>query len=707
MSRDCQRLSANPQALLACFARHVRAAGLAGTAATLDRDGSVLLRLAGEGRTEDVRWAPPGVDHPAARAHESLIGTLVAPGLSEAEADAVGLSLASAAADVDFLAWGPPAGDGVRLSVDSLGSLVRRQIVPDETTWGPFVFREVVQAGPDALEFRFDSAGESPEEVVIRLFLSPGASLPARRRDLSFARVRDTRDPATLSRRDRQVERLLGFAVGRALGHDPFVEPAGGATPSSAPSGPAPGRSVLDIDKSRYLELFQARVRHEAFIRRWDAPDRWRRFLYPMNRCVAALFRLGPTDHLVVHETLECVLNEPPWLPADTAFFGSPRDSRVGNYWQRGPTRITDPRAGDAVAGRSQSLLEEAVEEAAASPGATAVVVVSGCLPDLIGDNPVPVFQRMEKRFDARLYWVAATNDYGGYTARLIGDRLKRVAPADHRRDPLGVALVGGGRTAENEELLELVAGIGLHPLGVVLPDVDFDAFRRVADASLFAWARQTTLSDVSEVAFTELPVTLLRPRAPVGVKGTLAWLGRIADHAPPGSGAGEALEALGRERPWEAEVEPLRRRAARWNVAFVTDAEEFEVLADTSPAFAFPLLDAVLDMGFGIRLLNFGAPAASDAQRAWIAGGREDRVSVAHFEDPAGLRRLLAAPDVGVVYSHFAADPRVTAVGKTVFTEAWLEMGFRGFARSIRALLRACETRPLAGFERWLGEGP
>ncbi|MBM4394398.1 MAG: hypothetical protein FJ087_01755, partial [Deltaproteobacteria bacterium] len=117
MSRDCQRLSANPQALLACFARHVRAAGLAGTAATLDRDGSVLLRLAGEGRTEDVRWAPPGVDHPAARAHESLIGTLVAPGLSEAEADAVGLSLASAAADVDFLAWGPPAGDGVRLSV--------------------------------------------------------------------------------------------------------------------------------------------------------------------------------------------------------------------------------------------------------------------------------------------------------------------------------------------------------------------------------------------------------------------------------------------------------------------------------------------------------------------------------------------------------------------------------------------------------------
>jgi hypothetical protein len=138
------------------------------------------------------------------------------------------------------------------------------------------------------------------------------------------------------------------------------------------------------------------------------------------------------------------------------------------------------------------------------------------------------------------------------------------------------------------------------------------------------------------------------------------------------------------------------------FDVAFVTDADEFELLYDTAPAYAYSLLDAVCEMGFGVRLLHFGDPG--DRMRAYVADrGAQRRVTAAAFGDPASLRAGLAAPEVGIVFSHFTADPRAAAAGKPTFSEADIEMGFEGFVRTVDRLVRACERRPLAAFGRWL----
>ncbi|MFQ5458859.1 MAG: hypothetical protein ACE5FC_10480 [Myxococcota bacterium] len=61
----------------------------------------------------------------------------------------------------------------------------------------------------------------------------------------------------------------------------------------------APTSDKTVIERSRPVQ------RVEAFIRRWDAADRWRRFFYPEFVCITNLFRLGKDDALVVHESLE------------------------------------------------------------------------------------------------------------------------------------------------------------------------------------------------------------------------------------------------------------------------------------------------------------------------------------------------------------------------------------------------------------------
>jgi len=270
----------------------------------------------------------------------------------------------------------------------------------------------------------------------------------------------------------------------------------------------------------------------------------------------------------------------------------------------------------------------------------------------------------------------------------------------------LGVALVNGGNARENRELMDLLARIGLHPQGVVLPDVSFHAFESVRRASLFVWASQSALRDVAELVFADLPVSLLTPPAPAGVSATLDWLRRVVHRLEPESEPARALAALAAEAPWLGRLGALRRQAAEHALAFAVDAPELELVWDTTPLYAYSLLDLVLEMGFSVRLLAYGDPSGFEPARARVAArGLAERVTFAPFASRAELLDGLRAPRVGAVFSNFQADPRAVAAGRATFSEADVELGIEGFFRTAERLLRRCRTRPLAGFEAWSGE--
>ncbi|MBM4387168.1 MAG: hypothetical protein FJ088_05480, partial [Deltaproteobacteria bacterium] len=694
-----------PLEFLKWLASRISGSGAPCSGVLFEPDGSLTIKARTKSWNGSLRWAPPSTDAAAGRRFEGIEGIFMIESLDESVISLLAGSLNEIVAKYNpvFLEWGPAENETVCFSPESLGEMLKTRLTPGRTLWGDFLAGDFSFPSKNRMEIRFSDIKNTGGEIVIELSLDTGddAGRPGRR-NLKFSVIKDSRDAAAKKKLEFQIERIVGFSLGRLLGRNPEIKPAE-TVPSKDLSGIcatcSEGAAVPD-----YLNKYYSLVRHEAFIRRWDAGDKWRRFFYPASRCIVNLFKLGAADAIVIHESLECVLNEPPWMPPDSTFFSNDRKTLVGEFWQRNNLLVTDLMADDVVSGGSMRKLESALGEAASLPGCSSVVIVSGCLPNVMGDNPVPAMRRLEKKTDARLYWIGNTNDFSGYTARLIRDRLEKVAPQDAPRDPLGVAVIGEGSAEENSELLGLLSQIGLNPLGIILPDVGFERFKKAARASLFVWANQSALKDAAELAFTGLPVKLMRPDAPVGLIGTLKWLETIVKNAGSGAIGSLGLDRIRYTFNVTERIAGLKKRTGIWTAAFVAGIEEIDALIDTRPVHAFSVMDTLVEMGFRVRFLAFGNEAGYTAQKEFIkSSGLEETVEFVFFEDKDSLDSLLRGKDIGIVFSNFTADPRAVSAGKGVFCENHFEMGIEGFFRTAERLLGLCERRPLSGFENYL----
>ncbi len=616
--------------------------------------------------------------------------------------------------DPPWLRWNPPQQGVVFFLESSFGALLREWIEPGVTRWGAFTAGDFAQETHDRMDFRFSTDSMATRaEVIIRLSVQGLPAIPEvtgtpfSREQFRFSVMRDTRSPKARHRLDGQVERLLGYAVARVLegnfvlvACDPLLPPpvldAGDSQKADA---------CAHCTASDRTQRLSGLARHDAFVRNWHAEDRWRRFLYTPSHCITGLVNLGADDAYVSHESLECVLNEAPWLPPDSTFFHQPRQTRVGTWWAPCRKLVTDIQEQDIACHGGMGLLERAIQTAHNDPEVRSVLVHNGCLANVTGDNPMPIIRRLNADDDRRLYWVSATNDSGASAAQLIRDRLQEALQDRSGSDPLGVALVGGTTPDEDEELGNLLGVLGLSAMGSVLPDVSYRRVRRVARASWFVWAYKTPVADLATEIFRDLPVRLLVPDAPVGIRGTLTWLRHIVDavraEVPGGADPGPLLD-----RPfWEQDLRNLRARTRSHAVAFVVDPTELDVLLDRTSAYGFAALEVVTEMGFGVRLLTWGPPEAFGDRLAAAANlGESGQITSCPFSSPEELSHLLRQPEIGLVFSNFAADPRVTGAGKTVFSEVSFEMGIQGFLRTARSFLRSCERRPLARVQHFLG---
>ena len=691
---------AEPLELLAALARRLRLEGWQARVPVPEVDGSLLLRFRAGERVATARWVLPHAADAAPSSAlvrlEGLAGALLLDGLTEAEGATVARALREAVHRLGSpaLGLGPAGDDPIEFVPEALGAQLAPWLATGTTRWATLQLVELTQPSRERLVLCFDAPEGGVTVALTATRWQPLADGRAgfSRRDLRLSLEADARPPDVRSRLDGQVERWCGFAVARLLANDPRLRLA---APVAATQAPA----TAD-DAAGFRTRFADRMRQEAWARRWKADYRWRRFLYPQDRCIVNLFRLGADETLVAHESLECVFNEPPWLPPDAALFAGRRDATVGEYWHGDGTRVTDLRGRDLARGGSMAKLDRALEEASRGPRGRSVVVYSGCLPLLIGDNPVPTMRRLHADGPTRFYWLSATNDFGGYTAELVRERLDELAPASAPRDPLGVALVGGRTPREDAELLALVDALGLHGLGLVLPDVSYEAFARVREASLFAWSNQTSLRDVAELMFTGLPVVLLRARSPVGLEGTLQWLERIVGSLGPDNPGVDVVAGWRAAPPWAERLAHLRERTAGHALAFAADADELRLLQDTTPLYAYPLLDVVLEMGFDVHLLVTGPADLAGARAALASRGLDGRVTFGDFADATQLVDRLREPRIGAVFSDFTADPRAVAAGRASFSEADLELGVEGFFRAAERLLRRCRLRPFAALD-------
>lgn len=430
--------------------------------------------------------------------------------------------------------------------------------------------------------------------------------------------------------------------------------------------------------------------RFECYYRVVDhAPQFWK-FVYPEVRFLEQEVRFGARYAQISHATLECNLNNPRLEVAPLRFFAddaSPR-AKEGSY----SYTDTDIGEADVVGGRTQEILGRTLERVAREEKPAFIHLKTTCLPELVGDTPIPFVARIEKELGVPVLWTAKTHNSGPVYEAMV-ERLLGEVVFSAERDPKAVILAGLPSEAARAEARTLCGRLGLRVVGEAFPNLDFRGFPEIGAASAVLWYNPVGWAKISDGVFLRRGLRVVRYHPPFGVSGTRAWLARaVSVLGLPASADAEALSL----EPLKGELEALALECRPRTVALVGDTADIELLASQGRAFGFSVAGMLCDLGFNVRCLVWrGGPGASDraTERGRAARGA-GTIEFSPFSSSAQLDRALAR-GIDLVFSHFNHDPRLEAHGLQGFNDNAFEPGLDGLIRTGRGLLAKCAARP------------
>lgn len=416
------------------------------------------------------------------------------------------------------------------------------------------------------------------------------------------------------------------------------------------------------------------------------SPDFWK-FVYPQWRCLEEKVNLGAHWARVNYATLECRLANPdPQAPSLRFFAGEGEDGA-----EDGCASVeADITEADVVGGRTQALLGRTLDDAARRGSPAYIHLNTTCMPELLGDTPVPFMGRVESELGVPVFWTSKTRPggplYSAWIEKLLDET--RFAPV---RDPRAVLLAGVPSPAAREQAEELLAGLGVRVLGTLYPDLDFRRTPAMREASAVVWLDPVGWESISDAPFLRHGLAVVRHHPPFGLAGAKAWLERVASVLGlDGADAAFAKAFAARAGSLDA----LRARCRRRTVALIGDTADLELLVARRRALGFSAAALLGELGFDVRCLVHGpAKDAARLRRPRTPSGA-GTIEFVPFSSKAGLGRLLAR-GVDLVFSHLNHDPRLEARGLLGFTEAAFEPGLDGLLRSGERLLARCEARP------------
>lgn len=416
------------------------------------------------------------------------------------------------------------------------------------------------------------------------------------------------------------------------------------------------------------------------------SPDFWK-FVYPQWRCLEEKVNLGAHWARVNYATLECRLSNPhPGAPS-LRFFA---DEGEGPDEDGGRSIEADITEADVVGGRTQALLGRTLDAVARGEKPAYIHLNTTCMPELLGDTPVPFMSRVEGELGVPVFWTSKTRPggplYSAWIERLLDETL-----FSEKRDPRAVLLAGVPSPEARAEATELLAGIGVRVVGSVFPELDFRRAPGMRDASAVVWLDPVGWETIGDGPFLRHGLRVVRHHPPYGVAGSRAWLERAASVLSL-DGAGPAFEGALAARA--ESLHALRARCRARTVALIGDTADLELLAGRERALGFSAAALLGELGFKTRCLVYGAGGdASRLRRPPVPSGA-GTIEFVPFSSKAGLDGLLSR-GIDLAFSHLNHDPRLAARGLLGFTEAAFEPGLDGLLRAGSRLLAKCEARP------------
>ena len=426
--------------------------------------------------------------------------------------------------------------------------------------------------------------------------------------------------------------------------------------------------------------------RLDRYFRRNDHTGDFWKFVYPQWRCLEEKVSLGAHWVRINYSTLECRLSNPnPETPSLRFFADEAADDGAGGCRD---VEVVMTEA-DVVGGRTQEILGRALESAAREDKPAFIHLNTTCMPELLGDTPVPFLSHVEGELGVPVLWTSKTRPGGPLYAAWIDRLLDRIKSAAER-DPRAVLLAGAMTDAARAEAEELLSALGLRVVGELFPNLDFRRAPDMGTASAVVWLDPVGWETISDAAFLRRGLAVVRYHPPYGAQGARAWLERVVS----------VLGLDGVEAGWArleesraAELEVLRAKCRKHTVLLAGDSADVELLTSSGRAFGFSVAGLLCELGFNVRCLVWGAGAG--ARRPMTASGA-GTVEFVPFTTRAQLDRELGR-GVDLVFTHLNHDRRLWAHGLPGFTEAAFEPGLDGLLRSGRRLLAKCRARPFA----------
>jgi len=460
------------------------------------------------------------------------------------------------------------------------------------------------------------------------------------------------------------------------------LAPFGFAALADRSTGAADGFDDADPTTRFYLNS-----RMQTFHKRWRQSAAWWKFYFPQPGEFQVQELL---DHVAVlhHATLECKLSAAGHLLPALGLFADSHRPRAGSRNVKIDTYLTEA---DVMAGRTSALLHEALEQAVAHEGIRHVVLLTTCLPDLVGDNPLPFLRRLERERDVRVHWSSKTMEQRTSMEPLLASVVGSVG-FHEPRDPRHVLLGGELAPAAQAELAGYLDELlGLEVRGALLPLVDPERSEHVGSATWFVWVDPRGFSDGIDRSLSSA-LRVLRPRPAFGLEGVAAWIAAVG--AATGGTLTEADARAHLAARHGAALAELRAACADARVALVGDLTDLAMLSTRTAYSSFSPGPLLLEAGFPVRYALY-EPEGRGGGAAYLAA-RVPGAEVRPFRTPAELDELLA--DVALAWSDFRYDPRLSRRGIRPLHDDDFEPGVEGLLRTGRRLLARARWAPFRG---------
>jgi hypothetical protein len=430
--------------------------------------------------------------------------------------------------------------------------------------------------------------------------------------------------------------------------------------------------------------------RFECYYRVVNHTPHFWKFVYPEVRFLEQEVRFGARYAQISHATLECNLNNPRLEVAPLRFFADDTRPRA----KEGSYSYTDTDIGEAdvVGGRTQEILGRTLERVAREEKPAFIHLKTTCLPELVGDTPIPFVARIEKELGVPVLWTSKTHNSGPVYEAMV-ERLLGEVPFASVRDPKAVLLAGLSSEEGQAEAVELCRKLGLRVVGTLFPNLDFRESPEIGVASAVIWYNPVGWAKISDDVFLRRGLRVVRYHPPFGLSGTRGWISRIVSVL--GLPASADAEALSME-PLKAELEALSLECRRRTVALAGDMADIELLTSSGRAFGFSVAGMLCDLGFNVRCLVWSPKpgATANALRRPKAPLGAGTIEFIPFSSSAQLDRALGR-GIDLVFSHFNHDPRLEAHGLQGFNDNAFAPGLEGLIRTGRGLLMKCAARP------------